>query len=370
LERHRVVDLLEDATAATFATWLQAHPGAEGISRDRGGAFAEGGREGAPDAIQIADRFHLLKNLGDAVEEYLGRIPRQLPPQPQSPATSALSAAVSPSADPAPIPPRLPRHAHERQQQCDQRRNRRLERSNAVIALHQKGMSAQRIARALEVDRKTVYKYRQAEAFPEIASPAKRRSVLAPLRAYLPQRWDAGCHNALELFRELPGRGFPGRKSIVAAAVAPPRQRQSAASAAVIAAAPNQRMSARQVRWALLGSRDELPPPTRDALDTFLAEHAEARRVYELAQRFGQMVRERRLGDLDEWLTEARRGPREMRRLVVGIDRDRAAVEAALTHEWSRGQTEGQINRVKSAKRSMFGRANFDLLRRRVLEAA
>jgi transposase len=364
LERHEVVDLLDDATAEDFSRWLKAHPGVEVISRDRGGAFAEGGRDGAPDAIQIADRFHLLKNLGDAVEDYLARIHRQLPPQPDSLKT------------PAPLPgPRAPdatlSHAERERQR---RRSRRLERYNAVLALHAKGVSARQIARSLDLDRQTVRKYIHAGAFPEIGPRAKRPSLLDPHRAYLRRRWDEGCHNAMQHFRELKGRGFAGQRAIVADAVARLRQGRSVGDATeirqVVEEAPKRRVSPRQVRWWFQGKPDEQDAETRDVLTRFLADHDEARGIYDLTQRFGQMIRERRQDDLASWLRDARRGPRELQSFARGIDRDRAAVDAALTYEWSQGQVEGQVNRLKLTKRSMFGRGKVDLLRRRMLEAA
>lgn len=364
LERHQVVDLLEEATAEEFATWLRAHPGVEVISRDRGGEFAEGGREGAPNAIQVADRFHLLKNLGDAVEEYLRRIHRQLPPKSLPP--------TAPSAhDVAAVEPARPsRHEEDRLR----RRARRLERYQAAIVLHQKGVSARQIAHSLGLDRQTVAKYLHADGFPEMSPRTKRPSLLDPFRGYLQHRWDEGCHNAIRLFRELQDQGFPGQRSIVVDAVAKLRSRwspeESAQIAHVVEAAPTRRTSPRQVRWWFQRKPEDLEDEGRVALTHFLAEHAEARVVYELTQRFGQIIRERRRDELDGWLEDARRGPRELRSLARGIQRDRPAVEAGLIYEWSQGQTEGQVNRVKLTKRAMFGRANFDLLRQRVLAAA
>src|SRR5579859_7179644 len=73
LESHRVVDLLPDRKADTSASWMRQHPDLMAVSRDRGGEYASAAREGAPQAIECADRFHLLKNLGEAVEGLLAR---------------------------------------------------------------------------------------------------------------------------------------------------------------------------------------------------------------------------------------------------------------------------------------------------------
>lgn len=371
LERHRVVDLLEDATAEGFATWLTAHPGVTVISRDRGGAFAEGGREGAPDAIQIADRWHLLKNLGDAIEDYLARIRRYLPLKPPSPKDRASTSVTDPdrSDDSSVSAPHLSCHEQDRLR----RRSHRLERYNAVIALHQKGVSLRRIADALDLDRQTVRKYVHADAFPEMSPRAKRPSLLDPFRTYLQTRWEEGCHNAWQLFRELKERGFDGKRSIVADAITrlrPQRLPEDTKGVREVVDRGPRRMSPRRVRWWFQGKREELDETHRNLLDQLLADHDEARVVYDLGQRFAEMLRERRVSALEGWLQDTRQGPRELKSFAKRIDRDRKAVDAALNSAWSQGQTEGQVNRLKLAKRQMYGRANFDLLKRRVLEAA
>src|SRR5262249_39071818 len=160
--------------------------------RDRGAAFAEGARDGAPDAVQVADRWHLLKNLGDAIEGYLERIRSHLPPDP---ACSDNSGPQTPPAsetrttDTTAPPPKVSRAEQERQR----RRARRRERYEAVLALHRQGLSLRVVARRLDLSRQTVRKYVHAEAFPEISSRAKRPGLLDPFRGHLEQRWHDGC---------------------------------------------------------------------------------------------------------------------------------------------------------------------------------
>jgi transposase len=371
LEERRVVDLLDEATAGAFTTWLQAHPGVEIISRDRGGAFAEGAREGAPDALQVADRWHLLKNLGDAVEAFLQRnhhrLPVAAPAEMSSPAdvgptlTSAQKASSSPG--------RLTCHEQERLR----RHARRVDRYEAVRELIRQGLSIRAVARTLDLSRTTVHRYLRADTFPEMSPRRKRSSILDPHRAYLEQRWREGCHNGRDLLCELRERGYIGGPTVVADAVSALRRSTRVVDRVALAAAversSTRRASPRQVRWWFVRSKEELDGDDRAALERLLADQDDCRAVYDLAQRFGAIVRGRRRADLADWLADARRGPRELYGFAAGIERDRPAVEAALTELWSQGQTEGQINRLKLTKRKMFGRAKLDLLRRRVLEA-
>jgi transposase len=209
LETHQVIDLLPDRTAATFAQWLIGHPEVTIISRDRAGAYAEGARLGAPQARQVADRFHLLRNVTAALERFLARKHGALrqaadPPPPQT----ARAAEVAPS-PPAPT--------HMTQHQClkDEHRARRSARYEEIHALYAQGLSIRAVGRALGLARHTVQRYLRAEGCPERSPRAPRTTLITPFEPYLQARWAAGCHNAAQLWREIRLQGFRGGRTLL-----------------------------------------------------------------------------------------------------------------------------------------------------------
>ena len=367
-ERHTVVDLLPDRSAAALATWLRDHPGVEIICRDRAGAYADGGRQGAPDAIQVADRWHIIVNLREALERLLTRkhaavraAAGDLVPEP----SASLPTLTEPE---EPAPPSRGRLTQvQREQQA--RRARRYARYREVRALHQQGLSARQIAGTLGLARRTVHRFLHAESFPERQPRRPRPTLLTPYEPYLRERWAAGCQNAAELWREVRAQGFTGGYSGFAVRLAPWRQGDPAAHSAPPPRPP--RFSVRQATWLLLSDPEALDPEERAYVAALSQRCPEAERARELARRFLTLVRERDHAALAPWVeqVEASDVP-ELRSFATGLRRDWAAVSAGLELSWSNGQTEGQVNRLKLLKRQMFGRAGFDLLRRRLLLAS
>jgi transposase len=208
-ERHAVVDLLPDRTAAVLAAWLREHPGVEIVCRDRAGAYADGARQGAPDAIQVADRWHVLVNLREALERLLTR---------KHAAVRAAAGDLAASPSPAPPPPAEPdepdaapgeRLTRAQREQRD-RRARRYARYREVRALHDQGLSARQVARTLGLARRTVHRYLRAEGFPERQPRRPCPTLLTPYEPYLRARWAAGCRNAAALWRKIRAQGFSG----------------------------------------------------------------------------------------------------------------------------------------------------------------
>ncbi|MFO1351760.1 MAG: ISL3 family transposase, partial [Gammaproteobacteria bacterium] len=217
---HRPIEVLLDRQSETAEAWLKRHPEIDVISRDRAGAYAEAARLGAPQAVQVADRWHLLQNVREVIERVLSRHGKAL-----SHVSKALAAEASPP--PAPTPPSEPAAIPASPDPAKaQRRERRLVRYEAVVNLRQQGMSILGIAQALTMHRRTVRLMLRAGSCPERAIPRRRPSQLNPFREYLRQRWDDGCHNATALWRELKSRGYRGGRSLVNRLILPWRYEQ------------------------------------------------------------------------------------------------------------------------------------------------
>lgn len=360
LERRRPIDLLPDRAPETVATWLQAHPEITVISRDRGDTYIEGATRGAPDAQQVADRFHLVKNLGEAVEAFLHH---------KRPTLNRLGGVDDPS-----VPAALPLQPWQvrAEEESERRHAQWLARYDAVLALRAKGASVADIARMVEISRETVYRYLRLGAPPERKRRSVRRTVLDPYKEHLLRRWDEGCHDARRLCGEIREMGYRHAYTNVSRFLAklrpPVGERPSVHRERIGAQRPS---TPRQVAMLFVRRPETLTDKQRACIDVLCRADAAIASAYTLAQEFTTMARERQGDELDAWVARAIASEiADLQRFASGLLLDRAAVQAGLTLEWSNGQTEGQVNRLKSVKRQMYGRAGFDLLRQRVLYRA
>jgi transposase len=337
LERRRIVALLPSRDAEAVAQWLAAHPEIRVVTRDRAGGYARAAARGAPEAVQVADRWHLMANASAAFLEAVRR------------SMAGIRTVLGVGAT-----DRTRLTSAERRQADNARRR---ERENAaVLKLAREGVSLKEIVRRTGHSRGTVRRVVRG-ARDEVFRP--RTSMLAGREAELEREWAAGCRNGAELWRRLRAGGFEGSLRVVTEWIS--RRRRDAAAPAA-RKPPSARTIARLMTI-------EQRTPDQEALvrkiEQAVPDLAAAR---DLLAAFHTMIRERAKDALDGWVEQARASL--LRSFAVGLTADRAAVYASLVEPWSNGQLEGQITKIKLVKRQMYGRAKLDLLRARLLAPA
>jgi transposase len=376
-ETHRPVDLLKGREAETLATWLREHPGVEVISRDRAAAYADGASAGAPDAVQVADRFHLLQNASAALDGMLRgrRLAVDDPETPPEEPPDADHAASRAAAGGPVVPPMPPAPLSPSKRYLAERRAARLARWQTVHDLHQEGASIHHIARVVGISRRTVRSLLTRPEPPRNRVDHRRPGGLSspklgPYVSYLQDRWQEGCMNVSLLFQEIRAQGYPGSRSLLTQAVQPWRQPKTPKGPKKERRRARRMRRRTAMRWICLKPPQKLKTDEHVLLTQLLSQDTELAHGYDLLQGFRSLLKDRDLERLEQWIEAAKQSdiPTFMS-LSNSIKADWAAVEAAFRLPWSNGLVEGHVNRVKLIKRQGYGRANFDLLRCRVLQA-
>jgi len=367
-ERRCPVDLLPGRKAELLHEWLVANPGVEVITRDRADYYIKGATSGAPKAVQVADRWHLLLNLREAFVRFLDRHPKEV--------ASAWHAVVTDHDKVAGPSKRTPITTDDSKarSQSDQltaiRRSKRLQRYRCVMRLHKNGVAIRSIAKQLRMSRKTVRRFVNSGTFPERAASHRQTEIDWHL-SYLQRRWNEGCHNASELTQELKDQGFKGSYDMVRRRITGWRKpAPSLIKSGSLAA--NSRPSSQRVSFLFFRELSKLDERDRELAQRLRRGNTPIKDAVALVTQFIKIVRDRSPRSLSRWVRRANQPQvaQELQRFARGIKSDYKAVRAAVTLPWSNGPTEGHVNRLKLIKRQMFGRANFDLLRQRVLNAA
>ena len=332
----------------------------------RAGAYADGAARGAPDAIQILDRWHLLRNGSDALRGLLDQHHRELRAAARTAAQPAAPAAVAEVPEPV-SPAERPMRTTERRSQAAQ--ERRDARFAEVARLREQGLSLTAIARTIGIERRTVRRWLRAGHAPTWRHADRGTSILDPYKAWLEERWRSGCNNAAALWRELRDRGFAGQYTVVRDWATqrrrqdPPGDLKRAPGKPALGKSPEPPTPRRAVRL-LTGETDKFSDDDHRFVTALLERSPTIATAVDLIRRFTTMVKDQMAGALDGWLREAEGSA--LASFATGLRRDEDALRAALTEPWSNGQVEGQVNRLKVIKREMYGRAGFDLLRCRV----
>jgi len=364
LEAGRPVDLLPERTSAALEAWLRDHPGVEVIVRDRSTEYARGAARGAPRAVQVVDRWHVLKNAREVAERLLDRRAQEV----RGLTLEGAGAGGS----------RRRRSAAEE--------TRRAAVRDGVAARHAEirrlaaaGETISGSARRLGITRTMVRRYRFADA-PPVRDDARRTSALDPFESYLRRRWAAGCRNALQLWREIRARGYAGASRQVSRwaqdrrtepAASTPRRHLSGEGGIPPVAPPPRHPSVRQLAWLLVRDPGGLDDADLRLLDRLRVACVPAAVAYPLLQEFVSLVREQAAARLDPWLDAASTcGVPDVETFAAGLRHERTELLAALTLPWSTSPVEGHITRLKLIKRQGYGRCGLDTLKHRFLQTA
>jgi len=379
LESRNPLDVLPDRSVETVSAWFQKHPSVEVVSRDRSSEYAAAIKKGAPQAIEVADRWHLGKNLAESIETLLARCRSEI--------RHTLQGQSRPVQEQAEMEPMLEEEKHPARSRREEqarlaRRAQKLDQYEQVLELRDQELTTTDIGSRIGVSGRTVQRWLAHGSFPEARRRRRRPSLIDPYERYVLQWWHEGNRNGLQLYRELIAQGYKGsskamyrylvrlrtpqRPSLGVTPSKPQMQKNVLTSPA-----PLENFSAQRATWLFVCQPDELDRTQQNELALIRQVSPSAETAYRLAQGFMQMIREHTGEQLDTWLSsaEASQVP-ELKSFAKGVQQDKAAVFAGLTLPWSQGLLEGHVNRLKLLKRSMYGRAKLPLLRARVLHVA
>jgi transposase len=363
LESHRVVDLLPDRRVETAAEWMLHQPDLAVISRDRGGEYASAAREGAPQAIQCADRFHIVKNLTEAVQVLLARCQAKILAE-KKPDDLCQGEQNKPIIFIEEWRPPEPAHVEKVRLA---RRAGRYARYQQVVELSRQGIATKEIAGRLGMSDRTVRDWLKQGAFPEAQKRRKKQSSFDPFAAYVLKRWQDGEHNGLVLWQEIKNQGYTGTDRSVYRYLKTLKQTEVRAT---INPERIQKYSANTAIWLFVRDPKKLDEMEREDLVAFCQASADLKKAYDLLQDFLAMVHKREGHRLDAWLVRvAESNLPELQSFAAGVQKDKEAVRAGLTWSINNGMVEGHVTKLKLIKRQGYGRAGFPLLRKRVLHA-
>jgi transposase len=374
----RPIELLPSRETEPVANWLRLHPEIEVVSRDRAGAYAEAARNAVPQALQVADGWHLLKNLRDALALAYERHRRLLStlnvePTLLQPAAAQRQDELAVLNQLAPAPPPTSQPLSRTRLMAQARAEHwhywkgQLER---VHQLRRQGLSIGAMVRETGLARRTVKKYLHLDTYPKRTAPRPGPRLIDPFRLYLQQRIQAGVLSHRQLWQELVSQGFTGSQTTVYRYITIYRQQLGIPAACLPRSVPRvtYEFTPRRLAALVLCRPEALSDHQRHLITQAGQLHSDIAQATQLAQDFAAMLRTHALDQLVPWIQRVQAASfASLNSFVAGIHRDYAAVCAALSTDFSNGRAEGHVNRLKFIKRQMFGRAKFDLLRLRVL---
>jgi len=362
LEKRKPIDLLPDREVETVKAWLESHPGVEIISRDRASCYSKAAEQGAPQAIQVADRWHLLKNLGDALKRMLDNHNKEI-----RLAAKEIAIKERELEEKSAVKLEVENEEKKNNLPAENKKQTRYELNFLEVKRLQKaGCSIRSIHRQTGVHRQTIKRYLKYDIYPEKDSIGYKPSSALPFEGYLRKRWSEGETRHMQLWREVKEQGYTGSPSSIYRLVC--KYPKDTTLKDLPTPLKIKVWSARKVCMLLNKPFESLNEEKQNFLRVFYKLCPSANIASQLARKFKEMTDKLRRKKLDGWIESAKESNiPALKNFARGLLQDYDAVKAAVSLKWSNGQVEGQVNRLKNIKRQMYGRGSLELLRKRVL---
>ncbi len=364
---HKPIDLLADRSCDTLEKWLREHPGTKIVTRDRSKTYAKAINDACPDAVQIADRFHLLKNLLDVLKEFIKII---FTLRIKVPAEPTKHIEIPKDIQELPKQQKLPQN---KKRQAEAREKKKILVCQ-VKEFHQKGIPIREIARQMRLSRRTVKRYVQLDE--EKAATycrGKCYSKLDSYRSFIVSEAIYLGKKAANVFRSIIQMGYKGADSTVRYYIRKlrseyPTNEKLEIKDMLLVTSPEQWIKRSDLIHCLWAYEHQLKADEKIILAKVLEQSSMTKTIYGLVQKFRQIINTRNVEELNIWIKQAQES--EIPQIVSfaqGLESDKEEVQNALLYPYSNGPVEGNINRLKMIKRLMYGRAKLPLLKKRVL---
>jgi transposase len=405
IESRRIVDLLESREFSDVVEWLKTYPNLKVISRDGSVSYAAAINEAHPNAVQVSDRFHLFKNLTDYCKKYILKV---IGIKVKIPIISEDTASTS-------------------SKQAGYNTKSKQDKIKQVKELYRNGLTKYEIKKQLKMDVRTVEKYirlgddseefqdKDARSKEHEVALSKKAAIIARVRKMHEQNYSAraiaretglsrhtvrryldpnvsavhglyGTSSSGPLapfhddIRELLGMGWTFKKieafirekgyngSSSAIRMYTTRQRRLSKQTETDSSR-NELVERQHLVKLLYKPIEEIKKLTSEQLNKVLIIYPKLQGVYNIVRSFKELVFSKRAEKLDKWISEAQALEiDDINSFITGISRDIEAVKNAITYDYSNGLAEGSVNKLKIIKRIMYGRNNFDMLRKKVLQ--
>ena len=372
METSRPIELLASRESSDLKGWLKKYPNVKIVTRDRASSYSSAINEVCPEALQVADRFHLLMNLSDALDKYFKSVQPGIRLLIKNKTEEIIKMSASgtlcqdkedlDSTSIAPTPEFEPINTDQR-----------IDTFNKVKELQAEGISTRRISKILGISRNTVRSYILQESLPPRNRP--RSTNIASFTKLILARLNTKGYKIKDIIDEILLLGFNGGRTQAYSNINTLKSECKINNLSFTEVQQNaipfiKPLSSRKLtKYIEVCIKDIPDPDERNYMETILENIPELRIVRKLVKTFKTMLKRGR-GNIRRWIDFIKRSKRKLAGLKTfanGLLRDIKAVENGIRLPWSNGAVEGHFNRIKSIKRQMYGRAGFELLRRKVI---